>query len=655
MNSIRIGNDINIAWSITRCGDAEPLTLSALSLYMTCGYRKVQVQDFKVDGNKITFTFRGKDQANTGIYGLTLVGNAGQDGMFTVDACGAFKLVGSQCAGCLDTDGVEVDLLSDIQAPANGLSAYEIAVLDGFQGTEEEWLASLKQPAVDAAEEAGKAAQSATDAAGKADTAAGNADKAAKAATKAAGSATEAAAQATEAAGDAGNAASAATQAATAAIQAASGADSAKNAATKAAGAASQAAETANEAAKAATKAASEASGIAGEVSANNEQWEAAESQRQAAETKRQQDTQEAISGANTARDAANQAAQDANTAAEAANEAAQGIDEKIATKQDTLVSGENIKTVNGIDVLGNGNIVINPTIMDLKWTTNVATTRKLVPAELRSKGVKIAYRDNNSVYHVEQYQVEAVDDASWANDSNWKGCRTPMTPLFENAGATFNDETGYYEMNELTDLTEGEIYNSYSYTIGKTGLNTLTMLGWGGTPVRTNFRPITCEAFSLYSCSQIETFNIIPIGCWKYYINDYAMEWDNSLYAFAANVFYNAPRIRKIIGIISLKNVNSTAKTVYDILGLEEIKIKALHSDLKMFSKAPKLNYITWRYMIDNASNISPITITVHPTTYGYLTGTIEPTPEVGGTKEEWMQIVTDAQAKQITFATPE
>lgn len=352
---------------------------------------------------------------------------------------------------------------------------------------------------------------------------------------------------------------------------------------------------------------------------------------------------------------AALEAAKAALEAAENAQKDVTDLETDVNNKQDTLVSGENIKTVNGMTVLGAGNIVINPTIMDLQWTTNVATTRKLVPAELRKKGVKIAYRDNNSVYHVEQYQVDAVDDASWENDVNWKGCRTPLTPMFESAGATFNDETGYYEMNELTDLTEGEIYNSYSYSIGNSGYNTLTMLGWGASPVRTNFRPISCNAFSLYSCSYIETFNVIPIGYWKDFIKDYTMTWDNSLCAFSANVFFNAPRIRKIIGIISLQNVNSISATAYDMLRLEEIKIKRLHSDLKTFSKAPKLNYVTWRYLIDNASNTSPITITVHTTTYGYLTGTIEPTEQVGGTKEEWMQIVTDAQAKQIAFATTE
>ena len=58
---------------------------------------------------------------------------------------------------------------------------------------------------------------------------------------------------------------------------------------------------------------------------------------------------------------------------------------------------------------------------------------------------------------------------------------------------------------------------------------------------------------------------------------------------------------------------------------------------------------------MVDNAANTSAITVTVHPTTYSYLTGTAQPTEQVGGTSEQWQAIVTAASAKQITFATTE
>ena len=304
------------------------------------------------------------------------------------------------------------------------------------------------------------------------------------------------------------------------------------------------------------------------------------------------------------------------------------------STKQDTLVSGENIKTVNGIDVLGNGNIVINPTIMDLKWTTNVATTRKLVPAELRSKGVKIAYRDNNSVYHVEQYQVDAVDDASWENDVNWKGCRTPLTPLFEAAGIAFNDVSGFYEYNELTDITEYQAAKIYCMSGISTGQKGRLVKG-----ARTLLAPpfIGHDMQEAYSSTDVlET--IEPAV-------------DSGPYNGIKNAFSNNPKLRKVIGEQKLL---SGGFTILNAPKLEYIKVKFIGADCSIKS-SPLINYESVRYWVDNANNTKEITITVHPTTYGYLTGTIEPTPEVGGTKEEWMQIVTDATEKQITFATAE
>ena len=57
----------------------------------------------------------------------------------------------------------------DTGVVAKGTSAYDIAVSNGFQGTEQEWLESLKEPAKKAAEEALKAAEEANSAADRVD------------------------------------------------------------------------------------------------------------------------------------------------------------------------------------------------------------------------------------------------------------------------------------------------------------------------------------------------------------------------------------------------------------------------------------------------------------------------------------------------------
>ena len=138
----RIGNDIPIEWTIIRCGEPEDLVGKRFSLYLYSFAGKVEIEDYVVSGNRIRFVFQGAQQIYAGIYGLLLVENEGEDDMYTIDHCQAFKLISHGCGECECSDGVTVT--SDIAIPANGLSAYQIALKNGYVGTEEEWLESLK-------------------------------------------------------------------------------------------------------------------------------------------------------------------------------------------------------------------------------------------------------------------------------------------------------------------------------------------------------------------------------------------------------------------------------------------------------------------------------------------------------------------------------
>lgn len=146
-----------------------------------------------------------------------------------------------------------------IQGP-QGKSAYEVAVDNGFQGTEKQWLDSLKAPATEAAALANSAADAANAAAGRAETA---------------------------------------TTAANQAVQSAQNAED--------------------------TIESAEALRVQ------------AENARAQAETKRQQDTSTAISNATSATSAANTAAGSANSAATAATSAAEEATEAAALINETL------------------------------------------------------------------------------------------------------------------------------------------------------------------------------------------------------------------------------------------------------------------------------------------------------------------------------
>lgn len=97
MRKIRIGKDFTIRWSIYRKTadgrEAYDLTGMSLILRLQNAYRTEEIKDFSVEGNTITWVFRGRAQKSVGSYSLVLIQNNGEDGMMTIDKVAAFQLV----------------------------------------------------------------------------------------------------------------------------------------------------------------------------------------------------------------------------------------------------------------------------------------------------------------------------------------------------------------------------------------------------------------------------------------------------------------------------------------------------------------------------------------------------------------------------------
>ncbi len=638
MKKIRIGKDLQVKWTILTNGKSEDLSGRDLTLFLFDPLKYSRQIPFEVSANVISFTVRGTEQRRSGVYSLSLWENYGGIGQSVVDCCEAFQLVPVTCQESPDVSPLSpVELTmptANIEVAIPGLSAYEVAVKNGFVGTEQEWLASLKgepftyedftpkqlealqKPAVDAATRADGAAQSANTAAGSANTAAQNAN----------------------------NVANSVAELETTIAQK----EQARNLAENARVLAEQDRESSEQ-----QRQKNEQSRETAEEGRNTSETERqqAEQSRKEAETSRvsefntlKQSAETATGKANTAAQKADTATENANTAAQNANQAADNIQGELDKKQDALISGENIKSINGESVVGSGNVVINGTINELQWTTNVATTRKLVPEELRAKDVRISYTNNNGVYIVEKYTAEAIDDTNWANDANWKGCRTPLTPTFEARGAVFNDDTGFYEYNTLTDLTENEMISidKYSAVITEGG-STLTLFDYCKLNLRTIFPVIISSDLQYnlaYSFRAVSNFQVIKI----YYKDEPVYVKDLTGFGLVS------ANIRKVLDIFRIHS-SYTKDIKLQTPNIEYIRLMEIRQNITIQSS--KINYESLRYWIDNAANTDTITITVHPTTYGYLTGTIQPTPEVGGTTEEWQQILADATEKQISFAT--
>ena len=110
MKNVRIGNDINIAWSILKKG--EPFNLEGLKskLYLKDMYGKRPI-NFTIQGNVIFLTFKGADQKHTGKYSLEFVINEGEHGMITTDACNFVNLVFCDCKA--DDEGDDISISTE--------------------------------------------------------------------------------------------------------------------------------------------------------------------------------------------------------------------------------------------------------------------------------------------------------------------------------------------------------------------------------------------------------------------------------------------------------------------------------------------------------------------------------------------------------------
>lgn len=97
MKDKRIGNDINVIWTLVREEGNYTLDGRDVSLYLKNMFGRKKITDFLVSGNQVFWTFYGKDQKHTGIYSLELVINEGDRGMITTDACNFVNLVNCSC------------------------------------------------------------------------------------------------------------------------------------------------------------------------------------------------------------------------------------------------------------------------------------------------------------------------------------------------------------------------------------------------------------------------------------------------------------------------------------------------------------------------------------------------------------------------------
>lgn len=178
---------------------------------------------------------------------------------------------------------------------------------------------------------------------------------------------------------------------------------------------------------------------------------------------------------------------------------------------------------------------------------------------------------------------------------------------LFVSAGATFNDVTGYFELNGLTDISYEEMKAVYNRTIGVSPFNVTRTNMLASLPVRTQI-----------PMRGIESYGVSAAYC--YYNSDIevaAIDGTMSITTTSgANyIFQYARKLRAIVGVLKMSMSSAPTNPFVGCGSLQELSLSGLATNLNL-SVSPNLTAASVAYMITNAGTAT-ITITLHATAY--------------------------------------
>lgn len=191
-----------------------------------------------------------------------------------------------------------------------------------------------------------------------------------------------------------------------------------------------------------------------------------------------------------------------------------------------------------------------------------------------------------------------------------------PLRVLYEADGAVWNADTGYWELNGLTDITDEEMLDIYAHgrvTVIKTEVSQMhystcrTNLIKGSTPIYAYDLQ-----FVFSGCDRLEVADLR-----LYKIRNVRQETVDNVKNID-RTFYGCKKLREVLGNLHF-NTNSVSvhsQTFFNCQSLETINIYGLNVSLPM-QDSPALSVASIQKMIENEAAKAAITVTLHATAY--------------------------------------
>ena len=194
------------------------------------------------------------------------------------------------------------------------------------------------------------------------------------------------------------------------------------------------------------------------------------------------------------------------------------------------------------------------------------------------------------------------------------------LRDLYISGGAKYNEATGFYELNGLTDITEEQMRVIYEKTWGW-WLHLPSLNGFGSALPRTN---IPCPDYKIISYASNISLNSIFSASG----NDNNLEVVNLRALYTPTgfdeikivdfnwAFQEDKKIREVQGII---NVNEARYKLSIGGNIETINIKGLKANIKFYG-SQRLSKESVLYMINNSEATSAITIGLNKAVYDVM-----------------------------------
>lgn len=214
----------------------------------------------------------------------------------------------------------------------------------------------------------------------------------------------------------------------------------------------------------------------------------------------------------------------------------------------------------------------------------------------------------------------------------------SPLHDLFVAAGAVWDTSSKSWTVGSVTGISNSVMTKIYSLSH-----NVLNNSNWDsalysvGIPVNLPPRkapnqftnPIQVTAYSAFASSNFKTIYLCPESAFV-------------RFSYCTYLFYGCQQLVTIVGGVTFTNAtHNSAFTACK--SLQNVKFKQLQYNVDL-KDSPLLTLESFQYLVENATNTSAITVTVHADVYAKLTD-----PQ----QADWYAVNTAAQGKQISFAT--